>query len=336
MATTRRFGVFAFGKQTAFGTPLANPTYAVPVLSGAMRPVKDRGDLPRIGTALSRLGMFTQRARGEGTVQMLAHPDELGLLLYEVMGAQTNSGTGPYRHTFTMADDIPYDNPLTVWSKVGDSWWRFSDTYVQRLSIQGSSGENVVVEVQLISFHYRPSAAPGSFTLADEEPRYKYVGSVVKMEADSATPTTMTNVESVSIEIDRAPEVRYGSSIVPTTISADRLASFSASLVYDSTQQGWDFLEEFFTGMTGGAGTDADQGIARGSWEVTFGRHPHDATRLMKAFSNGANWEFETERPDAEASPSLLELELNGPMVYPDSGSTELTIELNNDVSTTY
>lgn len=338
MATTRRFGVFAFGKQSALGTPLANPTYAVPKLSGAMRPVKERGDLPRLGTVLARLGMYTQRARGEGTISIMGHPDEIGLLIYEAMGAQAIAGSGPYTHTFTMSDDQPYTNPLTVWSKVGDSWWRFRDTFISRLAIMGTTGENVTLELDLVSFHYNPSAAPTlpGGGVADEEPRFKYIGSTTQLEANNAVPVTMTNIENVSLEIDRTAELRYGAQVNPSTYSPDRLVSFSAGMVYDSTQQGWDFLEQFFTGTTGGAGTGPDQGIARGSFDVLFGKHPSASTSSLRIQSNGANWEYETERPDAEASPSLLELELNGPMVYPDSGSTEVTVVLINDINAVY
>ena len=227
---------------------------------------------------------------------------------------------------------------MTVWSKVGDSWWRFRDTFVSRLSIQGSTGENVQLEMDLLSFHYNPSAAP---TLpggepADEEPRLKYIGSTTQLEANSATPVTLTNVENVALEIDRAPELRYGAQVNPSTYSPDRLVSFSAGMVYDSTQQGWDFLEQFFTGTVGGAGTGPDQGIARGSFDILLGKHPSSYAGSLRMQSNGANWEYETERPDAEASPSLLELEMNGPLVHPDTGTTETTLVLTNDQAGAY
>jgi hypothetical protein len=333
VTASRKFGVLGIAKQSSVGTAAANPTYAMPVISGNMRPMKDTDLLPRNGTTQARLGYFTKTAHGTGSVTTLAHPAPLGLLLYEAMGTQAVSGAGPYTHTFTMSDDYPA-LPLTVWSKVGDSWWKFTDTYISKLALQGTTGENLQVSIDFESFTYGPSAAP-TYTLETEVPRYKYIGSTTKLEANSATPVVLTNVQNVMWEVDRGPELRYGPSLTPTIITPDRMVNFSCGLTYDTTQQGWDFLEQAYTGTVGGGGSP-DQGYSSGSFDITFGRHLQDAARSLQITGNGQNWQYTLDRPDAEVNPGVLDFDLTGIAVNPAGGGTETTVVLKNDVVAVY
>lgn len=337
MPEPRRKGIFAFGRQTAVGTPLTQPTYALPVISGSGKPVRERAALPAAPGSLARLGDFVQRARGGGTIQLLAHPDALGLLVYEVMGAQTVAGTGPYTHTFTMADAPPL--PMTAWSLVGDQWWKLTDTYLTRLTGRGVSGENVIVEIEFMSLDAVEQVAAPTYTLVGKEPRYKYIGSTVKLEADAATPVTVTNIESVELAIVRGLNLRYGSGLRPALATfGERVVDFAALAVYDTAglNQGWDFLRVAHTGLAAAA-QPLSQLLTRGSFEVLFGRHPADAARSLKVFSNGAAWEYAVERPDSDASSTEpLEYDISGAVVSPDGVATEVTVELKNDVVAVY
>lgn len=336
MVESRRKGVLAFGKQTAKGTLLADPTYAVGKVSGGVGPSRDIADLPLTGSSAARRGRYVQRGRGGGTVTILAHPDALGLLLYEVCGSQAISGAGPYTHTFTLADDIPQGNPLTVWDMVGDDWWRLGDCYVDGLTIRGTSGENVLVELSLMSLQVARVAAP-TYTLIEAEPRHKYIGSAVLLEADNATPVAVDNAESVELAITRAAELRYGARLAPSFVIPDRNVDFSTSIVVDTsgTNQGWDFLAAAHLGEVAATG-DIDQGIGSGSFQVTFGRHPIDAARFLRIASNGANWEFGADRPQSDPNGGPVEMDVAGIVKRPAGGGTEVTITLVNDVAATY
>ena len=336
MVASRRIGVTAFGKQTAKGTPLAAPTYALGRSGGVIKPEFDIADLPLTGDSAARRGRYKQRGRGAGTVTLIAHPDALGLLLYEVCGAQAASGVGPTLHTFTLADTIPEANPLTIWDMVGNDWWRFSDFYVGRIAIRGTSGENIIVEVSGVSLNAEAVAAP-TFSLLDTEPRYKYIGSTVKLEADNATPVTVENVENVELVIDRSLELRYGAKLTPAFVIPDRNVDFSAGVVMDSSgnNQGWDYLHQAALGTTG-LGAISQALASGGSFEVTFGRHPVDATRYLKIASNGANWEYDVDRPEPDPGGGPIEFDVAGIARRPAAGGTEVTITLANDVAGTY
>lgn len=356
MTASRRFGAISFGKQTGVvangGTAATAPLFQCPILSGSLSPQKDWGDLPRIGSSLARLGKFAQRARGGGSVTMLAHPEALGLLLYEVMGVQAVTGAGPYIHRFTMQDEYPAD-PLTCWSNVGvtgatGSVWKFTDTFVQSLSIEGSSGENLVVTCDFLAFDYAPlTALPATSgtgnSVEDESPRLKYIGSVVELDADGTTLAEFKNIENVTFQIDRAPEVRYGASLTPTIISPDRMLNFSLGMTYDSAMGGWDFLMTTMTGSPGGSGPN--QGTPTGSFDVKFGRHPADAAKYLRIVSGGdtaadptaqATWQYELAVPDASAEPTILDFDIAGMVARPTTGTSEVQVLLANDFVSTY
>jgi hypothetical protein len=253
------------------------------------------------------------------------------------MGSEALSGSGPtWTHTFTMNDALP--NPMTVWTLVGDDWWRFADTYIQRMTLRGSSGENVTLEMDLLSYQARRrgGGAGLTYTQANEDPRFKYIGSVVQMEADSATPATMTNVENVELVIDRALELRYGASLTPTQHIPMRNIDFSAGIVYDTAgNQGWDFLTGAHLGSVTAVTGDVTQNLVKGSFNVNFGIHPStDASDLIIA-SNGAAWQYGVERPDPDPGGGPLEMDIAGPVVSPP-GSTEITVTLINTQSTAY
>jgi hypothetical protein len=351
MAVTRRFGVLAFKKQAVAGTAetgIGTTGFAVPANAGVVGPGNEFGDLPRSGSSLARLGRYKQRSTIAGTVTMLCHPEALGLLLYQAMGAYTGPviAAGVGTHTFKMADPWPF--PMTVWSSIGSGsdadWYRYNDAFVSRLAINGASGENVMVDVEFVAKNWKravPSPGLTDADIADADPRMKFIGSDIRIDADGTSlGTPLTNVESVGLEINRDPEVRYGPSITPAVLAPDRQVNLTATVTYDSAQQGWDFLTTANTGSA--SGTDPDQSTPTGAADVKFGRHPADAAKYLRFVtgpsigSPDALWHYDVARPDAEATPGLVDFDLAGIVAYPAAGPSEVTVELANDKVTAY
>lgn len=332
---SRRLGVLAFAKQASLGTPAAAPTFAVPIISGGLRPMPENAELPLTSDTLAEHGDYRQRVRGGGTVTILAHPEAIGLLLYHAMGAQAVSGAGPYTHTFTLADALPVDEPITLWSLVGDDWIRFSDAFLGRLVLRGSSGQNVMVELgDVVAFDYDDVAAP-AYTLTEPEPRFKYLGSTTLLEADNATPVAVENMEAAELTIDRGLELRYAASLTPTSITPARRVAFLASLVWDGDYQGWDFFRASAYGTTA-TGGGPSQSLPAGSFDVTFARHPASAPRALRLFSPEDNWQYQVERPDADPAGGPIEFDAGGKVIRPSGGGTEVTVELINDTAGAY
>lgn len=364
MAGTRRFGTIGFSKQSAINVPALTPDFTVPMISGNINPQKEYDDLPRQGSTMEKLGRFTTKAHGGGQVTMLCNPDAVGHLFKQAFGSEIVAGgpfPAPFSHTFTMQDNypgvIPGDNPLTVWTSIGSvtalgQTWKFADCYIRRLKVSGTSGQNIQIEVDFISWTYAPLASFPAITAGlvgglsttlraqGAEPRYKFIGSTVSLDPIYPGPLVpLTNIESAEFEIDRSPEIKYGPSLTPQVIAPDRMVNFSAAMTYDSAQLGWEFLNTVMTGSP--TGTGPEQSVPHGAATLTYGRHPYDALRLMTLTSNGHNWQYTTERPDAEATPGLMELNLQGMFIFPTtayggSGTTECTLVLNNDYDVVY
>jgi hypothetical protein len=331
-----RKGILGFAKQTAVGTPAANPAYTVPIMSSGLSPNRETEQLPETGVTLGRGGLAVIRAAGGGPVNMIARPASAGLLIYEVMGAQAITGAGPFDHAFTFSDVFPL--PLTVWQRLGaDYWWRYADCFVGQLTIRGASGGRIEVEPEFVMLGEAERVAAPSFTMEGREPYFKYIGSITKLEADNATPVVVDNVEAFELVINRAPILRHhadlgASKIMPSARDAD----FSATVTQDSdgNNQGWDYLAAAYLGSVAATGP-VTQAIARGSFEVTSGRHPADATRFLKLASNGAIWEYGVENPQPDPGGEPVTLEVVGPLKEPAAGS-EVTINVLNEVAAVY
>lgn len=352
--------------QAAAGTAETTTTggYGMPIIDGNISPNKEYGDLPRQGSSMLRLGRYAQRATVGGTVTLLAHPEALGLLLYNALGTELAVQTvgGATVHTFIMNDAWP--GQMTVWARLSsgadEDTWRFRDACISRLQIQGTSGENLQVEVEFVAKHYTKLSAglPAGYTLEDEDPRFKYIGTTARLDSDSAVPVIMSNAESITFEVARDPEVRYGSQLTPSVYAPDRMVNFSANVMYDTgaggsgatafDKQGWAFIEDAYLAALDG---DPDQSTPTGSFDVTFGRHPLDAARYLRVVSGGGpvgvsnlptvvtpqqNWHYETTRPAASGSPTLIGYDLNGVAARPAAGPSEATVVLANDRATLY
>lgn len=350
MGTNRRQGVFAWAKQSAVGTPAAAPDYAAPFSTGGgPKAVRDMADLPITRPTSARSGQYVQRARGEGTLAVLAHEEEVGSLILQATGAEQYALVGGVpHHRFEMTEDLT-DTPLTCWCMLADNWWRFDDTFVTLLNLAGTSGENVLVNLGLTAWHYTPDVgAPAGIDalLAPDEPRFKYIGSEISIAAEGATPAgPFTNVENVELEIRRNPTWRYGPSLTPTVGVPIREIDLSAGFTYDPDQLDWDLVVAAATGSV--TGTGETQNLVQGSMLVRFGRHPEDATKFLEFYTGpkvgalpsspgadtapfSANWEFDAQRPDPDPGGGPIDISAAGRLIDPPEspGSSEVTIVL--------
>jgi hypothetical protein len=369
MPPIRNFGLLTVVRQDTEGTAETDATggYSMPITGGMLGPGAEFGDLPRTGYSMARQGRYKQRINTSGTVSVLAHPEALGLLLYLVMGTELALGApvgGLTPHTFVMADAWPQYS--TVWASLGSGSdadvWRFRDAYLTRLRINGQSGGNFAVDLDWVSKHYtKPALGAAGFptnynaagVLMGAEPRFKYIGSTIRLDSDSATPTIMDNAEMVEWEIDRNPEIRFGPSLTPTTIAPDRLVNFNAEVMYSTGSGGtgptafdrraWEFLEDAYLSAING---DPDQVTPTGSFDIETGAHPDNSATLRLVSGGGAglpttvavqqNWEYGVNRPEASETPTLVTYRLDGIVRAPAAGTTETTVVLGNTKATKY
>jgi hypothetical protein len=352
MPDSRRQAIIAFKKQDNFtflgGTAASLPaTYALPVVSGVVKPNRETQPLPLTSDSGALVGDYVIHGSTGGDVTFLAHASEsgqaagspLGLLLYEAMYAQAATGSAaPYTHTFTFGDTIP--PPLTMWAKIGSNWWKFIDVVIQKLGISGQSSDGLCqVPVTFLGGDAQimgtPPVSGVGYTALSEDPRWKYAGTTVELDADG---TTLGEVfaESFLFEIDRVLSPRWGSGFTPRLFTPERNANFTAGFVEDAAQQGWDFVKTSLLGTTSND-TGMTQEILSGSFSVELGRHPIDATRSFTISSNtgAANWQYIADQPPPDPAGGPFELQAVGKLTRPASGE-EVTVVLKDDHATTY
>lgn len=324
-----RHGAIGFALQSAIGSAAANPTYTVPKVSGGIQGKRGKNQIAHTGPTLVAPGNFITTSEGVGTVRMMAHEDLAGLLIYEALGTQAASTT---THTLTLSDALPI--PMTVWDLVGDDWWKFTDCWVAKLTIQAASLDIAYIEVNLRAGSYGPVSAP-SYTLLDDEPRYIFGGSTTKLEADNATPTTVNNVQSMEFVVDRNFDFQYGASNTPQSyVAIGRDSSMSVNVNYTAADQGWDFLKAAALG--GPSRTTPNTDLAKGSFDVKIARSPVDTSKFMQFQSAGANWEYDVDRPESSPGGGPIGFDIAGNLVNPASPGTEVTVVVVNSKSGIY
>jgi hypothetical protein len=127
------------GKQTAKGTPQATPTYKMKLTGGNPEARRDTIQLAETDATRQQGATVVVGSRVEGTSEHYIRPPSFGLLAYLLMGANADSGAGPYVHTATPANSSPY---ATLFKAIGGTVLvdQYSDCWVQSLTARGAAG----------------------------------------------------------------------------------------------------------------------------------------------------------------------------------------------------
>jgi hypothetical protein len=136
--------------QTAKGSPAATPTHVFR-LSGdsSLDPNRQIIQLPETDASSQRPSSRVVGAEPSGGWQGWLRPSEFAFLARAIMGANADSGAGPYTHTATPVASIPY---LTLWDVIpGVQATRFEDARLSQLSVSGQSLAGVQYSTQAIA-----------------------------------------------------------------------------------------------------------------------------------------------------------------------------------------
>ena len=106
---------FALGKQSAYGSPVANPDWQIPAYDADIGETQELADLELINGDVFLPGQYKTGAGFGGTVTFASHPDSTPRLLAAHFGTSSDTMTGagdPRTHTFARKDT---DLPHTFW-----------------------------------------------------------------------------------------------------------------------------------------------------------------------------------------------------------------------------
>jgi hypothetical protein len=322
---SKSLAALGVAKQSAFGTPAANPTFLMGVRGGSPATVNiDQSPEDRTSMDYRGVSEMNRNSVVHGVEASLrAHPGSIGLLLYAALGAIATTGAGPYTHTITPGTSLPY---MTFWGLLGGSGagniFRVQDCLIDKLEITWDEAKRL--EVALTAIGVLPGF-PASVTAGTDEQRaasFQAGGGLFKVAMASSTPVTApVKAGGFAIQNNLTP-VQLSTSIVPgdVAIGGQRMETRFTTVPTDLSP--W---REITTGSTGGT-TIAEQPVY-GSYETKF---IVDANTDLDILATKAA--FACALPEADPAGGAAELELVGEPVRPASGAA-FTAVLRNTVT---
>lgn len=320
MAIQSALAQVGIAKQTDKGTAASNPTFAHGVTNGTVLTIEVAQELEehtsgnRIADRVNRTGVMPGM-----DFSCRAHSKSLGLYLYGALGAKSVTGSGPYTHVFTTADDLPY---LTAFGKMGSNIYAVQDLKVDELTL--SFEETQPVEIA-ISGMGTIADYTGSFSAGtdDTSASYFYAASgTFKLDVDSDTPET-AKIRSGEISIANALEsIMLSGSISPSDVFPGRQEIECSFEIVPDDLAAW---QTIVTGSSNGSTASATP--VYGSFEIEFTNGSDVLTLTATKVA------FVTDFPDADPAGGAVTLSLEGLVVKPASGSA-LSVELVNGQAT--
>jgi hypothetical protein len=193
------------GIQASKGTPLATPTHVFRVNGdAAFNPDREIIELPETDGSSQRPDSNVVGASPKGGWQGWMRASEYAFLARAVMGSNADSGAGPFVHTATPSNALPY---LTLWDVIpGLQCTQYVDARISSLGASGEALQGVQYSVQAVAL----SAILGvTEPVAPAAPAtdLKYSYPLVKVTIGGAAPLTF---DAFSIMIERNVTVLRG------------------------------------------------------------------------------------------------------------------------------
>jgi len=322
MSLNKAIAAIGVGLQSAFGTPLTNPTFAHGVISGSIFELAISQDRAPI-TSAARVSPQVDRvsAIGSFNVKFRAHSKSIGMWLYAAHGAKTVSGTNPYTHTITGAvggaNVLPY---LTVFAKMdGGEIRSLQDCIVDSLELSWTDAGALEVSVSgygtVVNF-----GATFTPTTDDSYSTYMMAAGGVFQESTFTTVATAP-IKAGSFKVANGAEtIILSASIVPNEVFYGRQDYDTSLTIVPATA-----LSEWRAIATGtGSGTAVSQTTVYGGLSIKFVNGTDNLTIAATRVP------FTCSYPDADPKGGHIELPLAGLPVLTAAGATAATVTLVN------
>jgi len=137
----------AFAKQSAKGAAAAaNSGYKLKLTSGEVGPNRNFLTLQETDASRQQGDTVVVGAQVQGTPEWYIRPEEFPLFGFAALGANVDSGAGPFTHTQTPAQRPPY---LTVWKNLGAGTIidKYTDVTLGSIELSGGAGQALACKV---------------------------------------------------------------------------------------------------------------------------------------------------------------------------------------------
>lgn len=146
--------VLAIGIQTDKSTPAATPVIALALEDCALDPGVQQINQAESDQSAQQGDVVVVGAQPGGTFKKYARPSEEDLLLYALLGKNTDSGTTPnYIHTSEVDDANPFSSPyLTIWDIwPGVTTTKYVGCRLSQAAFSSQPGQMVDVEYSVVA-----------------------------------------------------------------------------------------------------------------------------------------------------------------------------------------
>lgn len=326
--------LLAIDKQADESTVSSTADYSVPVFSANVGPVYDERRVEVTDAASIEADIYKGQTYWTGEAEFPAFSESLGRFIQAIWPTDTKTGAGPYVHTFSgLGGTQSWIALYTEWPGAGAFEQTFGKGLCTGIGFTATQ-DGGPCRVRFAAMGQVPSVANYSATVADDlaDGYFTLQDASASIKLDYDTPNSSpsvsyTNIESVSINVDRpATPVLTADGVAVTNVSSGKLtASGTMSLFYND----WDAYRATYFGAV--AGTAASATVVKGALLLNF---EHTTTAdTFSIYVPSVQFKAGLPQPNPSGDPLKLEVALN--VMKPTSGDHVQPV-LTNSVATAY
>ena len=320
MPLSSRIVFNGISKQTAKGSPDADPTFGHGVRSGQVTSVEldqsadELTSTERFNSAAQRLGV----TNGADFVTRV-YPASMGLYYYAALGGIQTSGSTNYTHTITPAATLPY---LSQFGRIDTEYFRIQDSKIDELTITWDGTAPPELGVRTLGGTLLVGTTWTATTDESTDEFLPTAGGTFQFDGETGTAVT-ANVVGGSITVaNNLSTIVLSTSIDPSDVwEAVQTAEVTLRIVPDNLND-W---QAVITGSDSGTAVQATP--TYGSFDVTFTEDAN--TSLQIAATRVA---FTADLPEGNPAGDAVELTLVGEVLKP-SGSDAITVTAKNQTA---
>lgn len=297
-------------KQSGKGSAAATALFGHGLTGGAPFSVKPT-QAPHQSTAGNRLtkNAYRELLQPGAEYSFSAQPDLLGLYLLAALGSVTTTGAGPYTHTFSSGDTLPW---MTAWARLASEYQKLTDAKLDSISLSWDGPKPLECSASWLAL--TPDLKLGSAWTptndkSEAEDFLVPIGGTFQVDGSGASPATavITGGE-FTVNNSNEPIVAAGSVLPVDLAEKDQSYECSLRIVPDDLSIWRDVL----SGTT--TGTSIAQTTQYGSLSIVFkeNRNPSGDTLTV----TGSRVLFECDYPSADPEGGHAELSLSGIPLY--------------------
>lgn len=333
-----RSAVVAFGRQSSGeGSALSSPKYEIPMGSGYVGPRRNVQELPWTTDAMDSVGDYIQKVEGMVSCTIPLLPISCVPVLQGILGTRVTAGAGPYTHTMTPADSLPWMTWFFAQAGTGPAnFWTLADAKLGSYEFSFAPGDPLEVTVEGMgkTTTRGPSKWSAATLVEGIDPFLTYIGATMKFDVGNTTPTTTVhNLQNGRIAVNRNLAGIQTDGLGNAFI-AEQKREIEVTLddvVFESNAD----INTIFTGTS--TGTSMSGAPVYGSCEFLFlgSDQAASGTRSLKFTLPHVLWTVD-EIPGADPSGDVLTYTVTGKASKPSSGSIITAVVTNGDSGSNY